>query len=252
MNSSEDSNKTNQASQTNWAARSNIRSILFLIGIWSIFAFGWIAGIGPKEGIRRISSLLPGNASATPSLVKSYYNDRISQFDLYGKPARIVMAGDSITCLCEWAELLPTRDVANRGIGGDTSEGLLKRLPGIIKLHPEKVFVMIGMNDLLGGIDPEKVSTNQKLIIQTLRKEGITVGVFPILYAGKRYSQVNSKVTLVDKQLEEFCASESITFIDLNTRLSENAELRPDCTGDDLHVNGHGFVLWRDMLAAYL
>ena len=52
----------------------------------------------------------------------------------------IVMLGNSITNGCEWAELLGNSNVVNRGISGDTVEGIQARLGSIIKAAPAKFF----------------------------------------------------------------------------------------------------------------
>ena len=56
--------------------------------------------------------------------------------------AAIVMLGNSITAGTNWNALLPTFDVANRGVPGDTAEGVLKRLDSIIAMQPQCVAVM--------------------------------------------------------------------------------------------------------------
>ena len=70
-----------------------------------------------------------------------------------GDDADVVMAGDSLTMYGLWDEFWPGTDIANRGIGGDVAEGLLNRVDTIVSEHPDKVFVMIGTNDVSRGHD---------------------------------------------------------------------------------------------------
>jgi len=77
-----------------------------------------------------------------------HYLRRKSFFDVNGNQADIVMVGDSITEGAEWHELFPNLLIVNRGIGWDTTEGLLHRMESIYSTGAKKAFVMIGINDL--------------------------------------------------------------------------------------------------------
>src|SRR5262245_42410399 len=75
-----------------------------------------------------------------------------TQFDILPPPHdSIVFLGDSITELCHWSELLQNPSVLNRGIGGDTTQDILNRVDQIYRLRPQKLFLMIGVNDLIQG-----------------------------------------------------------------------------------------------------
>ncbi len=82
------------------------------------------------------------------------YRERVSIFSTSPATAQIVFLGDSLVERAEWAEFFPGTGAVNRGIGGDTTEGVLKRLDQL-GLKPGKsgrVFLYIGINDLLSGI----------------------------------------------------------------------------------------------------
>lgn len=84
----------------------------------------------------------------------------------------VVFLGDSITQL--WGDALPAAfpgvKIANRGISGDTTRGVLIRLDGdVLSLHPRAVVLLIGTNDLDEHATPEMIVTNVKLIIAALK-----------------------------------------------------------------------------------
>ncbi|HEX3134601.1 MAG TPA: GDSL-type esterase/lipase family protein, partial [Planctomycetota bacterium] len=62
----------------------------------------------------------------------------------------VVFTGDSLTG--GWKELatsFPKLKVANRGVGGDTSRGILFRFQeDVVDLHPKAVVITAGANDL--------------------------------------------------------------------------------------------------------
>src|SRR3954470_12332402 len=85
----------------------------------------------------------------------------------------VVLLGDSITQ--GWGEdfsaWFPGMKVANRGISGDTSRGVLIRLQeDVLALDPQAVVLLIGTNDLEEKADPETVVGNLKLILNALTR----------------------------------------------------------------------------------
>src|SRR5258707_710465 len=80
----------------------------------------------------------------------------------------VVLLGDSITQ--GWGEdfsaWFPGIKIANRGISGDTSRGVLIRLnEDVLALHPQAVLLLIGTNDLEEKASPEIIVANLKLIL---------------------------------------------------------------------------------------
>ena len=85
----------------------------------------------------------------------------------------LVFLGDSITQ--GWGDKMgnsfPGVKVANRGISGDTTRGVLIRLKeDVLSLNPSGVVILIGTNDLEEKATPEVIAGNLKLIIADLKK----------------------------------------------------------------------------------
>jgi lysophospholipase L1-like esterase len=85
----------------------------------------------------------------------------------------VVFLGDSITQ--SWGGGLgaafPGVKVANRGISGDTTRGVLLRLPeDVLVLDPAAVVLLIGTNDLEEGATPEVIAGNLRLIVASLEQ----------------------------------------------------------------------------------
>jgi hypothetical protein len=94
------------------------------------------------------------------------------QRDTNNEPGAVVFLGDSITQ--GWktlAKVFPDFKVVNRGIGGDTTRGVLYRLNAdVLALKPAAVVLLIGINDLGLGGKPEDIANNIKTIL--LKPEG--------------------------------------------------------------------------------
>ncbi len=85
----------------------------------------------------------------------------------------LVFLGDSITQ--GWGDTMggsfPGVKVANRGISGDTTRGVLIRLQGdVLALKPSGVVILIGTNDLEEKASAEVIAGNLKLIVAALKK----------------------------------------------------------------------------------
>jgi lysophospholipase L1-like esterase len=65
--------------------------------------------------------------------------------------ARVLMLGDSLTAQGEWNAMLGEPLVANRGIDGDTSAGVLARIGDDADFRGDTVVIWIGTNDVLQG-----------------------------------------------------------------------------------------------------
>ena len=193
---------------------------------------------------------------AIPSSIFAYsYQDNPSykiQTELYSQSyqtesADIVMLGDSITYRVDWRELLKNKqEIMNRGIDGDTTEGMYNRLDDVISMKPKKVYIMAGINDIGIGYSVGKIFDNYKEIISKLRKADIQVIVQSTLYTSN--SRANAKVTMLDKLLEKYCIDNEIKYIDLNKDLAPNEILKSEYTYDGLHLNYKGYNVWRESL----
>jgi lysophospholipase L1-like esterase len=106
----------------------------------------------------------------------------------------VVFLGDSITQ--GWGGGLgaafPGVKVANRGISGDTTRGVLIRLQeDVLALNPAGIVLLIGTNDLEEGATPEVIASNLKLILAGLQQHNakmpvVLCQVFPSSATKKR------------------------------------------------------------------
>lgn len=182
-----------------------------------------------------------------------YYTDKVSQFKMLSNQTKpIMMIGDSITDRGLWNELLKRNDIVNRGISGDTTDGLLNRI-AINNKGLKKVFIMIGINDLLREKSVEDVYRNYIKILEYYKSNRVTPIVESTLYVqDESVSQTNQKVKNLNNQLKEYTYKNKIIFIDLNEKLSPNGYLDSQYTNDRVHLNGKGYQLWANTLEKYL
>ena len=168
---------------------------------------------------------------------------------------RIVMLGDSITARADWRNLLSRTDVANRGVGGDTTKGFINRLSDIYQLSPEICFIMVGINDLQIGLSVSKIFMNYTEILKKLKNKGITPIIQSTLYVSEtepNWSLINNKVDDLNKMLKEYALKEGMMFLDVNSELSRGGVLDSIYTYDGVHLSCNGYIKWRDLILSTL
>jgi lysophospholipase L1-like esterase len=180
-----------------------------------------------------------------------YYKHRKSQFDVLSQNEKYktIMLGDSITDEGSWDELLNNDTIQNRGISGDTTDGVLDRLNSVNK-NIKQVFIMIGVNDIMRGREVDEIFANYLKIIKTFKEKNIKVHIQSTLYIGEtRKSNFNPKVEELNKRLEKY--ANQIPFINLNPIFAPNQVLKKEFTSDDLHLNGTAYKLWAEQIRKY-
>jgi len=171
----------------------------------------------------------------------------------------VVLLGDSITQ--GWGEdfsaWFPGLKIANRGISGDTSRGVLIRLrEDVLALEPKAVVLLIGTNDLEEEADPETIAANLKLILAALKQHDarmpiVLCQVFPSSESKKRPA---SKIKRVNQLYAEAVKGNA------QVTLVETWPLFADAKGDAipaefpdlLHPNLAGYARWAAALRPVL
>ena len=188
------------------------------------------------------------------------------------EPGGIVFAGDSLTQEFPIHEILALNkdtmlfDIHNRGIGGDTTSGLIRRInESIIDLNPSKLFLLIGTNDI-SYLEDDFTSIYEgisNIIDRTLaacsKTEIFLISLYPVNAAaegmdlnciGKRS---NAKIDLINGQLKKIAAAKDIGFIDMNCLLKdEEGNLRLEYTREGLHISPLGYEVIMAEIMKYI
>ena len=165
--------------------------------------------------------------------------------------AAIVMLGNSITYGVNWVELMGRQTIANRGIGGDNTYGMLNRMDHVYSLQPKLCCVMAGINDIYAGIPVDTIFSNYKKMIDGLRTHHVVPVIQSTLYVNTKWKKAdenNLLVTQLNDLLKKFAAAEKIDFLDINKHIAPEHALRDECTYDGLHLTAAGYAPWRTEL----
>ena len=167
----------------------------------------------------------------------------------------VVFLGDSITQ--GWGDKFRGHfegmKLANRGISGDTTRGMLIRLQeDVIALNPSAVVILMGTNDIGAQVPPEPIARNFEKILAALKAHNpampiVLCRMFPSSEAKKRPSETIQKV---NQLFGDIVRNDSqITVIDTFKLFDDGTgNANPKYCPDLLHLNSEGYAKWAGAL----
>lgn len=251
----------------NWLRNSAFLSSIFLSSIalnGLMFGLGarWVGRRGGVQFLRQVLTRWQTHGSAS-YLCANYLHRQQQLEQLPIEPDAIVFLGDSLTQEAEWSEWFPQFNIKNRGISGDTTSGLIDRLTPILVAKPQKLFLMIGINDLLNEHrSSAAVAQSYQHILsrfqnQTPATQVVVQSVLPINanLCGKDLcgKQLRAEIEALNQVLQTIATQHGYTFLNLFPLfLDSHNQLSAEYTLDGIHLNGKGYRLWAQQLQIYL
>ena len=176
------------------------------------------------------------------------------QRDTNNETGAVVFLGDSITQ--GWttlAKVFPDVKVVNRGIGGDTTRGVLYRLNAdVLALKPSAVVLLIGINDIGMGGKPEDIADNVKAIILELKRANphMPVIVCKVMPSSTEQHRPADKIEQLNALVDEIVKSnpQCIRCDTWSIYADPNGECQKDEFPDLLHPNAIGYAKWANAL----
>jgi lysophospholipase L1-like esterase len=235
-------------------------NILFLI-LASIYVAkrGGVAFLLQKISFGRIK---PNQKQPT---LPTFYLQRKSLLDVLPLDGpHAIFLGDSIVHECEWSELFDNRSsnfgslkIKNRGISGDTTVRLRGRLDDILESKPQKIFLMIGVNDLHEKRPIPEIIRNYSEILTRIKNSLPDTAVFihsvlPVNHnfrENKKKYVKNKNVVSLNSCLQTLAGEFSYPYIDLFSHFADyKNQLSDRYTLDGSHLNGKGYLLWKQLI----
>lgn len=194
------------------------------------------------------------------SLFSTYYHQRATHFtQLPATQGGVIFLGNSITDGGEWAELFPGISVLNRGISGDYSTGVLNRLAEVYNRKPDKLFLLIGVNDLTRNIRVDSIFKNISWIAALMHQHSpktilYVQSIFPVNEKLGKFSGHTSKrkqIFELNHLLRSHATESNYIFLDVFSALADSTQrLKEAYTNDGLHLTGAGYQKWKETIEA--
>lgn len=197
------------------------------------------------------------------AIISSGFIQKTKDFEYLNKniqPKGTVFVGDSITQdynIHEWfKEIL----CYNRGIGGDTTIGLLDRLDvSVYNLKPKNVVLLMGTNDLeLTQDDEQIIASRIEEVTKKILKFDPTIKIFLLSVLPTNYTvdknTVGKRSIKRIKQLNTYLATiKGVTYVDAFKLLMDDKELlNPEYTIEGLHLSQQGYQVLTEALKPLL
>lgn len=176
-------------------------------------------------------------------LMADYYNNKCDAFAEENKTlsgVEVAFIGDSLTDGYNISHYYPELVSVNRGIGGDTTHGVIDRLEvSLFDAEPELIVMLIGANNLWDMftdyedilIEIKSSLPNSKVILLSIPPEG-----------GK-FADRNAQIALNNVQICSLAEKYGYVYVDIFTPLYDfgSGELRGEYTTDGAHFTEEGY-----------
>jgi lysophospholipase L1-like esterase len=181
----------------------------------------------------------------------------------------VVMLGDSITDFYDLDKYYGSdKLIVNSGINGNKTDDIINNIrKRVYAYNPSKLFLLIGVNDILyDDASPEKVidqidiianEVNQKLPNTKIYIESI----YPVNNTWKNEHdnrlkdeiEINETIVETNKLIEQYCIDNDYKYIDVYSSLTDvNNKLDGNYSNDGLHPNDNGYEIITKILKKYM
>lgn len=193
----------------------------------------------------------------TTNFSDKFYHKKSIFEALPNKGGEIIFLGNSITEQGPWDELFGNNNIINRGIGGDTSDGILFRLDEIIESKPSKIFLLIGTNDLRFNKPTSYIRDRIFEIITKIKQKTPLTEIYlqNILPTLNRNERPIDSIKILNQKLMIVAQNTEIEFIDLFEEFADKSnseQLYKKYSRDGLHLNGSGYLKWKKIISKYI
>ena len=201
--------------------------------------------------------------------MQKYYDSKCQSYSVQNvnlAKGQIVFIGDSITDLYILDDHYADLPLAcyNRGIGGDTTSGVLSRLKvSLFDLNPSVVVLMIGTNDINGRLEVDGILERYEQIIDEINAnlpdaQLYCMSIIPqntqIEESGHiKIAETTPKIISANTGICQLAEEKGAIYLDLFSLIAdEDNHLIREYSDDGLHLNPTGLSVWTKLIKPYL
>lgn len=197
-------------------------------------------------------------------ITKAMYENKETPKNDENANETIIFLGDSLTHKYKLDEFFEEYPIINSGINGNTTKDIIENLENRVFVYkPTKIILLIGINDMKMKIPKQETIANIKYIAKKIKENDPKIklyieSIYPIgkeevLMLGNFKDVKREEIPKYNKEIEEFCNKEKITYINVyNTLLDEKGDLKPIYTKDGIHLTDLGYYKVTKVLEKYI
>ena len=180
-------------------------------------------------------------------LVYEYYQNKLIKYQEENEKyddyeIDVAFLGDSLTDGCDVEHYYPDYKVVNRGIGGETTHGLQKRMDvSLYDLKPKVAVILIGGNNL------DTMFENYEDMLRDIREKlpNTQVILCSLTAMGGNWAEKNRIATYNNVIIEKLAEKYGCCFVDLYSPLFdlETGEICSDYTVEGVHLTPLGYEI---------
>jgi hypothetical protein len=165
---------------------------------------------------------------------------------------KIVFAGGSTIARGNWTAYFGF-PIENDGVWGFESWQLVNAIDGYIASRPDKIFIMIGANNILSRHESVLVG-DMATIIEKVRKAspGTQIFIMSILPVKNNFS--NTLIESYNNQIQSLCTAKNVKFIYLYSLFKNSATLINSnyYLSDGIHLTEAGYQVFFNAIKGYI
>jgi len=169
---------------------------------------------------------------------------------------KILLMGDSITASFDTQTLLPEFSIINKGLSGNNSTHLLKRLHSdLLPSYPDIILILIGTNDIAAGFTDTEILFNINIILEITSEKLSKSKIFitSILPTRNNEPRPNERIRGLNKKIQLKAKKMKVNYLDLySIFVDDTGQLCKELTNDGLHLNEKAYLKWADFLNNFL
>lgn len=189
--------------------------------------------------------------------------NNVKMIEVQNTKQKIVFVGDSITDRYDLNQYYQydNKIVINSGISGYKTTNMISRFHNLIEQHQaDKLFLMIGTNDLGSGTENDVIVNNIKTIIEMIKEKSSKTkiyleSIYPVNLEKRPTdkNRNNEDIRYINTQLKKYCAENNIIYLDVYSILQDvDGNLKSEYTEDGLHLNNDGYDVITNYLKPYV
>ncbi|VAX30699.1 hypothetical protein MNBD_NITROSPIRAE02-1348 [hydrothermal vent metagenome] len=163
----------------------------------------------------------------------------------------ILFLGHSLIDFFDWQARFPDHRVASLGVPGETVEGLLSRIDGIIREYPhtDLVFIMTGTNNV--AMEDYDFLDAYREIIEKLSAAYPKAVIYPHSILPIMLEWITGEdIQRANQSIREMTGETGAVFLDIYSLFTdlEGKAVKDYFLEDGVHLSGEGYSVWTGVL----
>jgi lysophospholipase L1-like esterase len=196
------------------------------------------------------------------TLHSSHWQERVREIEQI-KPGKYktIFLGNSLTELFDVQYYFNDSTILNCGIVGDFTEGLIKRAGTITRLKPERLFIEIGINDMIEQVPLSEICDNYSEFIDIIKRECPATKIYiqsnlpviinrPSIFTGDE--NVNELIKTQNENLKKLAKKTGCVYINIYSGFIKERNLESLLVPDGIHLTDKAYTIWTNKVKSYL